>query len=107
MGRYLVTGGAGYIGSHAVLALADRGDEVVVLDNLRQGHAEALPRNVRLVKADLADDKIVDLVVGDGPWDGVLHFASLSLVGESMQKPFEYLLVNGINGIKASRYGVL
>lgn len=110
MGRYLVTGGAGYIGSHMVLALADRGDEIVVLDNLRQGHAEALPPNVRLVITDLANETAVGQLVGEGRWDAVLHFAALSLVGESMQKPFDYLLVNGINGIKlieaCARHGI-
>ncbi|MEO9189244.1 MAG: UDP-glucose 4-epimerase GalE [Acetobacteraceae bacterium] len=97
--RYLVTGGAGFVGSHVVLALAARGDQVVVLDNLRQGHRAALPADVRLVECDLADAAAVDAVLADGPWDGVLHFAALSLVGESMRLPFRYLLENGINGI--------
>ena len=100
MARYLITGGAGYIGSHMVLALADRGHECVVLDNLAQGHAEAIPAGVRLVVGDLADHALVDALVADGPWDAVLHFASLSLVGESMRRPFDYLLINGVNGIK-------
>jgi len=100
VGRYLVTGGAGYIGSHMVLALADRGDECVVFDNLRQGHREAIPQGVRLIEADLADAPAVEATLADGKWDAVFHFASLSLVGESMRKPFEYLLVNGVNGIK-------
>jgi UDP-glucose 4-epimerase len=100
MGRYLVTGGAGYIGSHMVLALADRGDEVVVFDNLLLGHREAVPAGVKLVVADLADAAAVDATLRDGKWDAVLHFASLSQVGESMRQPFEYLLKNGVNGIK-------
>jgi len=100
VGRYLVTGGAGYIGSHMVLALTDRGDECVVFDNLRQGHREAVPAGVKLIVADLDDPTAVDAALSDGPWDAVFHFASLSLVGESMRKPFEYLLVNGVNGIK-------
>jgi len=99
-GRYLVTGGAGYVGSHVVLALHDRGDEVVVLDNLRQGHPEALPPGVRLVQADLSDDAALERVLGEGRWDGVLHFAALSLVGESMQRPFHYLTENGAVGVK-------
>ena len=92
--RFLVTGGAGYVGSHIVAALVDRGDTVVVLDNLRQGHREAVPEGVRLVVADLADAAAVDGVLADGPWDGVLHFAALSLVGESMREPFRYLREN-------------
>jgi UDP-glucose 4-epimerase len=97
--RYLVTGGAGYVGSHVVLALHDRGDEVVVLDNLRQGHMEAVPRGVRLIQADVGDRTALDAVLADGPWDGVLHFAALSLVGESMREPMRYLMENGAAGI--------
>lgn len=99
-GRYLVTGGAGYVGSHLVAALADRGDQVVVFDNLRQGHRRAVPAGVRLVEADLADAEAVDAVLSEGGWDAVFHFASLSLVGESMRLPFRYLLENGNNGIR-------
>ena len=110
MGRFLVTGGAGYVGSHVVLAFTEAGHEVVVFDNLRQGHAEALAPDVRLVTGDLADTAAVDAVLSDGKWDGVLHFAALSLVGESMRDPFRYLLENGVNGIKlieaCVRYGV-
>jgi UDP-glucose 4-epimerase len=98
--RYLVTGGAGYIGSHLVLALLDRGDDVVVLDNLSQGHLAAVPSGAGVVRADLADLKAVDAVLADGPWDAVFHFAALSLVGESMRQPFRYLAENGINGIR-------
>ncbi len=97
--RYLVTGGAGYVGSHLVVALRDRGDEVVVLDNLRQGHRGAVPAGVELVQADLADAAAVDAVLARGPWDAVFHFASLSLVGESMREPFRYLLENGASAI--------
>ena len=86
--RYLVTGGAGFVGSHVVLELFERGDELVVLDNLRQGHRAAIPPGVKLIEADLADADAVDAVLAAGPWDGVLHFAALSLVGESMRLPF-------------------
>ena len=98
--RFLVTGGAGYVGSHLVTALLDRGDEVTVLDNLRTGHRAAVPAGVRLVVADLADGAATDAVVGDGPWDAVLHFAALSQVGESMRMPMRYLLDNAANGIR-------
>ena len=100
MGRFLVTGGAGFVGSHAVLALTEAGHEVVVFDNLRQGHAQALGENVRLVIGDLADPAAVNALLADGKWDGVLHFAALSLVGESMREPFRYLLENAVNGIQ-------
>ena len=108
--RYLVTGGAGYVGSHLVLALAERGHDVTVLDNLRQGHRAAIPAGVRLVEADLADAAAVDAVLADGPWHAVFHFAALSLVGESMREPFRYLLENAVNGIRlidaCTRHGV-
>ena len=100
MGRFLVTGGAGYVGSHAVLALTEAGHQVVVFDNLRQGHAQALEAGVRLVTGDLADPASVGAMLADGRWDGVLHFAALSLVGESMREPFRYLLDNAVNGIR-------
>ncbi len=96
-GRYLVTGGAGYVGSHCVALLARGGAEVVVLDNLRQGHRAAVPAGVRLVEADVAE---AGAVLAEGRWDAVLHFAALSLVGESMQRPLHYLLENAGAGIR-------
>ena len=98
--RILVTGGAGYVGSHTVLGLVDAGHEVVVLDNLRQGHRQAVPPGVPLVQADLADALRVALVLADGPWDAVFHFAALSLVGESMTDPFLYFRENAVLGMR-------
>jgi len=100
MGRYLVTGGAGYVGSHLVLALLDQGHEVTVYDNLRQGHRAAVPDGVTLVEADLANLRRLDMVLSEGPWDAVFHFAALSLVGESMKQPFLYLVENAGLGIR-------
>ncbi len=106
-GRFLVTGGAGFVGSHCVAALVEAGAEVVVLDNLRQGHRAAIPAGVRIVEADVAD---AEAVLADGRWDGVLHFAALSLVGESMRDPIRYMIENAGQGfrlIKACvRHGV-
>ena len=98
--RVLVTGGAGYVGSHLVAALAERGDTVVVLDNLRTGHRAALLPGVQLIVADLADTAVVDTLLADGPWHAVFHFAALSQVGESMRLPFRYLIDNGVNGMQ-------
>ncbi len=98
--RFLVTGGAGYVGSHLVAALVERGDTVVVVDNLRTGHRGAVPAGVRLVVADLADAGILDATLADGPWHAVFHFAALSQVGESMRLPFRYLIDNGVNGMR-------
>ncbi len=98
--RYLVTGGAGFVGSHLVAALLEQDCEVVVMDNLSLGHRAAVLPGARLIVADLADRHALDDIVRDGPWDAVFHFASLSLVGESMKLPFKYLLENGANGIR-------
>jgi len=98
--RFLVTGGAGFVGSHVVAALLDRGDSVTVLDNLRTGHRAAVPAGAAFIEADLKDDGALDAAVSDGPWDAVLHFAALSQVGESMQMPMRYLLDNGANGVR-------
>jgi UDP-glucose 4-epimerase len=100
MGRYLVTGGAGYVGSHLVHALSDRGNTVVVYDNLRQGHRAAIPAGLRLVQADIGNARALDEVLADGPWDAVFHFAALSLVGESMRQPFIYFLENAAGGMR-------
>ncbi|HQT76686.1 MAG: UDP-glucose 4-epimerase GalE [Rhodospirillales bacterium 20-64-7] len=98
--RFLVTGGAGYVGSHLVAALLDRGDDVTVLDNLRTGHRAAVPSQVRLIVADLADDAAIEAAMATGPYDAVFHFAALSQVGESMRMPMRYLLDNAANGIR-------
>ncbi len=108
--RILVTGGAGYIGSHLVALLAARGEQVVVLDNLSTGHRGAVPDGVRLMVAELADAAAVDAVLADGNWDAVFHFAALIEVGASMREPFRYLLDNAMLGTRliaaCVRYGV-
>jgi UDP-glucose 4-epimerase len=85
--KLLVTGGAGYVGSVCAAHLVDAGHDVVVLDDLSTGHKDAVPDGARLVEADLAD--AADDVLGEG-FDGVLHFAAKSLVGESVQRPELY-----------------
>lgn len=87
------------MGSHIARALVSRGDRVVVLDDLSQGHRAAVSDSAELVVANLADSAAVDGVLADGPWHGVLHFAARSLVGESMQDPCGYLLANAGQGI--------
>ena len=99
MGRYLVTGGAGFVGSHMVAALLARGDDVTVFDNLSTGHRAAVLPGARLVMADLADAAALDAVLAEGKWDAAFHFAALSLVGESMRAPLHYLRTNIANGL--------
>ena len=99
MSRYLVTGGAGFVGSMIVARLLDQGDAVVVLDDLSLGHRDAVLPGARLVRGDVGDPDLLDGLLSEGPWDGVLHFASLSLVGESMREPMRYLLRNGMCGL--------
>ena len=98
--RFLVTGGAGYVGSHLVATVRDRGDIAVVLDNLSIGHRQAVPDDVALIEADLADAAAVDAVLQQGPWDAVFHFAALSQVGESIREPLRYLMQNAGNGMR-------
>lgn len=110
MSRYFVTGGAGFVGSHMVAALVDRGDEVTVFDNLSTGHRAAVPPQARLVEGDLADAAAIDAALSQGPWDAVFHFAALSLVGDSMRNPMLYLQANIGNGLRlidaSVRHGV-
>jgi len=85
----LVTGGAGYIGSHIVRSLRDRGAGVVVLDDLRAGHPEAI-EGVPLIRADIADAAALQGAHRDHPFDAVIHMAADCQVGESMEKPAVY-----------------
>ena len=86
----VVTGGAGYIGSHTVRTLADAGHAVAVLDDLSAGHAEAVPTGVPLVVASIHDRDAVQKLLVDHRADAVMHFAAWLNVGESVQKPVEY-----------------
>jgi UDP-glucose 4-epimerase len=87
----LVTGGAGYVGSHCVRALVDAGHRVVVFDNLRHGHRAAVAPEAELVIGDLADREAVARVFAGRRIDAILHFAGNIQVGESMRRPFVYL----------------
>ena len=94
--RVLVTGGAGYIGSHAVLDLVARGDEVLVVDNLSTGRVERIP-GVRVVELDLRsvdEQERLTSVLRGFRTDAVIHFAAKKRVDESMLRPAEYALAN-------------
>jgi len=97
--RVLVTGGAGYIGSVAVDALLAEGHEVAVYDNLYMGHREAVNPRARFVEGDLADREALGAMLADFRPEGVMHFASHTLVGESMESPFLYLGENVQNAV--------
>ncbi|MFT8736659.1 MAG: UDP-glucose 4-epimerase GalE [Zymomonas mobilis] len=92
--RYLVTGGAGFVGSHVVLALLDSGHEVTVIDDLSTGHRAAIPTGVPFYQIDLNNYEATYEIVAREHWDGVLHFAALSVVGDSIKNPFHYLRHN-------------
>ncbi len=104
--KILVTGGAGYIGSVVVESLVARGDDVTVLDNLSQGHREAVHPGARFVQGDLSDPQAARGVLAGGGFDAVMHFASNTLVGESMAEPFKYVGDNVVNGLNLLRAAV-
>lgn len=93
----LVTGGAGYIGSHTVLELLNQGDEVIVVDNLSNSSSESLKRVAEITgkeaafyQGDILDKAFLDSVFAKHSIEQVIHFAGLKAVGESVQKPIEY-----------------
>lgn len=88
--KILVTGGAGYIGSHAVKVLLEKGYDVVVVDNLATGHKEAVDERAKLYIGDISDEAFMDNVFKNEDIKGVIHFAAFSLVGESMTNPYKY-----------------
>ncbi|RRD69647.1 MULTISPECIES: UDP-glucose 4-epimerase GalE [unclassified Desulfovibrio] len=95
----LVCGGAGYIGSHYVRALRERGETPVVLDNLLSGHAASVPADVCLHTGDMRDPALLESVFSRHAVDAVVHFAASSLVGESMERPLEYFH-NNVHGMQ-------
>jgi UDP-glucose 4-epimerase len=92
----LVTGGAGYIGSHMVYALIDAGEEVVVLDNLSTGLWWAISPQVRLVEGDIGDEALLERVMNEEKFDAVVHFAGSIVVPESVSDPLGYYLNNTV-----------
>jgi len=95
--KLLVTGGAGYVGSVNAARLIESGHEVVVLDDLSTGHADAVPEGARFVRGDIND--VIGTVLAEG-FDGVLHFAAKSLVGESMVDPAKYWQGNVVTSLR-------
>ncbi|ABO67437.1 MULTISPECIES: UDP-glucose 4-epimerase GalE [Geobacillus] len=86
----LICGGAGYIGSHAVYRLLEKGEEVIVVDNLQTGHREAVHPDARFCQGDIRDRDFLRTVFQQYDIEAVIHFAANSLVGESMEEPLKY-----------------
>lgn len=105
----LVVGGAGYIGSHMVWLLGQKGVDVVTLDNFSSGYPDAILHG-QFVHGDIGDSRILDKVFSEHPFDAVMHFASFIQVGESVQAPAKYYqnnFANTLNLLNAMRtYGV-
>ncbi|MBC8038002.1 MAG: UDP-glucose 4-epimerase GalE [Rhizobiales bacterium] len=92
----LVTGGAGYIGSHMVLALADAGEDVVVLDNLSTGFWWAVAPQAKLLEGDIGDESFLNRVMAEHRFDAVVHFAGSIIVPDSVSDPLGYYLNNTV-----------
>ena len=92
----LVTGGAGYIGSHMVRMLVDRGHTPIVLDSLEYGHKEAIPKGVPLVVGNVKDKETLDPIFAKYAIEAVIHFAGYLMVEESVREPIKYMRNNVI-----------
>ncbi len=106
----LICGGAGYIGSHNVRAFMDRGEDVIVVDNLVTGHRWAVPDSVPFYEGDIRDSSLLDRVFSEHKIEAVIHFCACSLVGESVDKPLMYFN-NNVYGMQVLlesmvKYGV-
>lgn len=99
MKRVLVTGGAGYVGSHCVEYLVSRGYKVVILDNLERGDTRLIHPKAVFIEGDIADEKLLRSIVSENQIDGVLHFAAYAYVGESTKNPQIYYKNNTVKSI--------
>ncbi|MEW6185321.1 MAG: NAD-dependent epimerase/dehydratase family protein, partial [Thermodesulfobacteriota bacterium] len=90
MKSILVTGGAGYIGSAVCRLLWERGHSIVILDNLEEGHRQALPDQGVFFQGDLGDENLLKKIFNAYPIEAVVHLAAYCLVGESVQDPEKY-----------------
>jgi UDP-glucose 4-epimerase len=95
----LVTGGAGYIGSVTVQLLLERGERVVILDNLSRGHYKAIPRDIAFYQGDVGNREIVARITNEQNIEACIHFAALAYVGESVAEPARYFENNVEQGI--------
>jgi UDP-glucose 4-epimerase len=93
----LVTGGAGYIGSHMVFELLDAGEQVVVLDNLATGFQWAVPAGVPLIVGDTGDQSLLSRLIREKDIQAIIHFAASLIVPESVRDPLAYYRNNTVN----------
>ena len=98
--KVLITGGAGYIGSHMALALLDEGNDVVILDNLSTGSKQIIPSKATFVEGDISDINLVQRIINDHNFDAVTHFAGSLKVEESVINPLKYYKNNSLNTLK-------
>lgn len=97
--RFLVIGGAGYIGSHFVLEAKRQGHECTVYDNLSRGHRNSVPADVSLLKASILDEALLTETLKSQAFDAIFHFAAYALVGESVTNP-ELYYENNVEGVR-------
>jgi len=97
--KVLVAGGAGYIGSACTEYLIDNGHEVTVFDSLITGHRDAVDSRAKFIKGDLNDKNAIMSAMGTDDFEGIMHFAAFSLVGESMTDPGKYFRNNILGGL--------
>ena len=102
----LVCGGAGYIGSHTVHQLVDKGEDVVIVDNLQTGHRSAINPKAKFYKADIRDTNSMNNIFTENKIEAVIHFAANSLVGESIQVPLKYFN-NNVYGMQILLEGMV
>ena len=95
----LLTGGAGYIGSHVVLALLDNGHSVSVIDDLSTGHKELLPNNIQFLECNINNNKKIAYLIKQNNFDILMHFAAFTKVEESVKYPEKYFTNNTDNAI--------
>ncbi len=95
--KILLTGGAGYIGSHASLALLDQGHKVTIIDNLSTGNSELIPSAASFIKCDIEDVSKVSKLIKKNSFDVLIHFAGFVQVEESVKNPKKYFLNNTEN----------
>jgi UDP-glucose 4-epimerase len=96
----LLTGGAGYIGSHVLLLLKDKGHKVTVIDNLSTGNKNLIPNNVSHINCNIEDSEKIANIIKNNKFDILLHFAGYIKVEESVNKPEKYFQNNTLNAIK-------